>query len=278
MSYSHVPLRETHIIGAATRELLISPQLCSALSLYHIVLAGISYALPPFRFERLRPTMSQILVCAAGQGRVWIDGGWVDCTPGMAYVTPPGIFHAYHVMEDVPWQLAWVNYEVEHAVITVERPTLLQVDPQELVLALNGLYSEGMGMAEEAVMQQWAQLIHVYARRMVGPKLSDVRLQRLWKQIDSNLAHPWNAEELAALVGLSSEQLRRLCQQQFGCSPMKQVTAMRMQRAMALFTSDSYSVDAVAQRVGYDNPFAFSTAFKRHVGMPPSVYRDQTRQ
>ncbi|GCE17991.1 hypothetical protein KDK_17910 [Dictyobacter kobayashii] len=152
-------------------------------------------------------------------------------------------------------------------------PVLLQVEPQELFLALEGLYHEYMGMAEEAVMQQWAQLIQMYAQRIMGLQISDVRLQRLWKQVDVNLAHEWNLEELAALVGISSEHLRRLCQQQIGQSPMKQVTAMRMRRAMALLSSDSYSIEAVASRVGYENPFAFSTAFKRYTGVAPSLYR-----
>jgi AraC-like DNA-binding protein len=32
-----------------------------------------------------------------------------------------------------------------------------------------------------------------------------------------------------------------------------------------------YTVEATAQSVGYGNPFAFSTAFRRATGVPPST-------
>jgi len=46
-----------------------------------------------------------------------------------------------------------------------------------------------------------------------------------------------------------------------------------MRQAMALLASDFCTIEIVAQKVGYDNPFAFSTAFKRYQGISPSEYR-----
>ena len=56
---------------------------------------------------------------------------------------------------------------------------------------------------------------------------------------------------------------------------MSHVTALRMRQAMALLASKSYTVETVAQQVGYENPFAFSAAFKRHQGISPSEYRQK---
>ncbi|GCE17992.1 AraC family ligand binding domain-containing protein [Dictyobacter kobayashii] len=120
MSYSNVDLRETHIIGEHTSEKIVSAHTCHVLSLHHILLAGISYAIPPFAFIRNRPPVGQIMLCLAGRGHVWLDGQWVLSTPGTAYVTPPGVFHGYYAFEDTPWQLAWINYEDDaHSIITV---------------------------------------------------------------------------------------------------------------------------------------------------------------
>lgn len=279
MSYSNAELRETHIIGQRTQEKVISPHICPAMSFYRMTLAGMSQALPPFRFARTQPIMSQLLMCVGGHGRVWLDKQWMPCRAGDVYVTPARVAHAYYASdEDEPWQLCWINYVEplnERPVIDIERPAMFHVEPQELVLALEGLYQECMGAADTTIMQQWTQLVQSYARQMLGNTYhrSDWRLQRLWKEVDRDLAHAWNSEELAARLGVSSEHLRRLCQQQYGSSPMKYVTTMRMQRAMALLASDSYSVESVALRVGYENPYAFSTAFKRYVGVAPSVYR-----
>ncbi len=276
MIQTNTDLRETHIIGSNTREYIISPRMCQALSVYHMLLLGISYAYPPFGFVRLRPAMSQLLICLEGTGDVLVDGQWVRCTPGTAYLTPHGICHAYRASNEALWKVCWITYNdqsVVQPVISVDRPLLLEVEAQELVMVIEGLYHECMGQAEEAVLHQWTRLVQVYAQRILGQKQSDGRLLRLWKMVDARLAHHWSSEELAEHAGISSEHLRRLCQQQSGHSPMRHVTAMRMQRAMALLTSDSYSIAAIALSVGYENSFAFSTAFKRYVGMPPSVYR-----
>jgi AraC-like DNA-binding protein len=54
---------------------------------------------------------------------------------------------------------------------------------------------------------------------------------------------------------------------------MRYVTLLRMRHAAALLASDSYSVEDVARQVGYENAFAFSTAFKRLMGDSPTGYR-----
>jgi AraC-like DNA-binding protein len=37
-------------------------------------------------------------------------------------------------------------------------------------------------------------------------------------------------------------------------------------------------LDAIAERVGYANPFVFSNTFKRWTGWRPSLYRDRRRR
>ena len=58
---------------------------------------------------------------------------------------------------------------------------------------------------------------------------------------------------------------------QLGASPMKHLTALRMRRADAMLRTGAYEVQAVAGLVGYSDAFAFSTAFRRHFGISPSM-------
>lgn len=271
-------LCETHIIGESTEERMVSKHACQAFAFYHMQLVGISSAFPPFRFVRMQPHTSQLLICLSGWGRVWIDGGWLACPYGTAYATPAGHMHAYHAVEEATWDVCWIVYDesaTDHPQIALDRPTLLRVEPRPLSSAIDGLYREYSGRAEQGVMQQWTQLIHIYAQRMIGQVHVDHRFQSLWDAVNADITAYWTNERLASILGVSTEQLRRLCQHHLGRSPMKQVTLLRMRRAMALLASDSYTIEDVAQRVGYENPFAFSTAFKRLTGMPPSTYRTQ---
>ncbi|MBO0780416.1 MAG: AraC family transcriptional regulator [Ktedonobacteraceae bacterium] len=280
MSDIQTDLCETHVIGEYTNEHIVSQQACQAFAFYRLQLAGISIARPPFCFVRKQPRMSQLIVCLDGWGYVLVDGAWERCTPGMAYATPAGHLHAYHASDEVVWKICWVMYdEAAHGqpVIAVDRPTLLPAEPQELAVAIDGLYREYIGLSEQLVMQQWVQLVHIHAQRIVGPVRMERRLQRLWEVVNADITFPWTNRQLAAVIGISSEQLRRLCQQYLGRSPMKHVTMLRMRRAMMLLASDYYTVEAVAQRTGYENSFAFSTAFKRHTGISPSQYRNRSQ-
>ena len=55
---------------------------------------------------------------------------------------------------------------------------------------------------------------------------------------------------------------------------MQYLTNWRMQLATNYLRNGTESIAAVANRVGYDSEAAFSRAFKKVVGAPPSEWRD----
>ena len=266
-------LRETHIIGSQTREKMVSPSLCPPLAAEGIVLVGLSEASPDFQFVRLSPRWGQILVCLSGMGRVWVDNSWKSCGPGLAYVTPPNITHAYAA--ETRWNVCWLQ-SPELWICPSPVPVLLRVDPVPLASAIAGLHREAMETEHSSLLSPWALLVGAYARRLLPSGSADTvdpRLRRLWDAVGTDLARPWDVASLAAYLGVGGEHLRRLCRRDLGRSPMQQVAFLRMRQATALLASESYTVEAVAAQVGYDNPFAFSTAFKRHFGVSPSGFR-----
>ena len=271
---TNTDLRETHMLGAQTREWLISAALCPALAPHGILLVGVTDAGPGFRFARPAPRWGQLLVCTGGNGQVWVGGEWMRCEAGTAYLTPPGVFHAYQADPDTRWELCWVQSS-EDWLRRADVPALMPADAGPLAAALTGLRREATDAADPALLPPWAFLVAAYARRMVRPEAGDPRLRRLWEAVGADLSSPWTVESLAARVGVSGEHLRRLCRRQGGRSPMSHVTALRMRQAMALLASESYTIETVAQQVGYDSPFAFSAAFKRHQGVSPSQYRQR---
>ncbi len=280
---TNISLRETHSIGADTREQIVSAALCPALTPHQITLAGLTEAGPGFAFTRPAPPWGQILACTGGEGWVWVDPVWERCRAGQVYVTPPHRIHAYRAEAQMPWSLCWVQSSSEplqaegRPRLLSADPRLLSADPRPLSDAIAGLHREAMQPLDPALLTPWAFLVHSYARRLVHPGGGDPRLRRVWDAVSGDLAAPWTVETLAGLLGISPEHLRRLCHQHLAVSPMRHVAALRMRRAAALLASESYTVEAVARLVGYDNPYTFSTAFKRTMGAPPSAYRQGTR-
>jgi len=54
--------------------------------------------------------------------------------------------------------------------------------------------------------------------------------------------------------------------------PMEYLLAWRMAVAKDLLLRSDIGIAEVAERVGYGSTSAFSTAFSRHVGLPPGQY------
>lgn len=272
-------LRETQTIGARTRERVVPAAACPALGMHHLVSVGLSEAEEGFRWVRERPSVSVILACTHGYGYVLVDGSWCVCGQGMIYLAPPSEIHAYHAVEGVRWRLCWVIHEQAKAqppLVAAPAPLLDRAEPWPLYASIQGLYGERIGPGDPAVMHHWVELVHLHAQRMTRHRDRDERLWRLWEEVDADLARRWSIEDLASVACTSGEYLRRLCHEQTGRSPGRHVTYLRMQRAASLLKTTDWTLETVARAVGYENVFAFSTAFKRWIGVPPSAYREGT--
>jgi AraC-like DNA-binding protein len=88
-----------------------------------------------------------------------------------------------------------------------------------------------------------------------------------------NPARDWTLDSLARDVGLSRSALAERFTQFVGQPPMQYLANWRMQLAANYLGSGTDSVAAIAQRVGYESEAAFSRAFKKTVGTPPSAWR-----
>ena len=266
-------LREIHQIGPDTHERLVPSSACPPLAALGVAMCGISEARPGFRFVRPRWNQAQVLACLAGSGQVLVDGYFQTCAPGTAYLCPPGILHAYHCPPAGVWTLVWTIFAPGRGPNCGNAPTLVAGEASDLHDAVRGLHREVLGAAEMPALTAWAGLVDVLARRNAAVAKHH-RLDAIWREVADHPERPWSLALLAHEAGLGPELLRRLCQQHFKLAPMAQVTRLRMRQAGLLLASRHLPVTAVATAVGYTNPYAFSTAFRRYSGIPPSRWGD----
>jgi AraC-like DNA-binding protein len=267
-------LRETFILGERTWELYVSPDARAALEPRRMIYLGCSWAYPPYNIVRRRWGLGQVLVTRRGRGKFWSDGVWYEGGPGTAYLAAPNSPQAYHALDDeTPWEFAWVMFELDAELSWPPAPTLIEADPEPLWNAVHGLQRESSLGREAAHMTAWAELIALTVRRILRGQGAPDRLRDVWEAVERDLSHPWTLTGLADLACLSTGQLRVVCHQNTGRSPMEQVAYLRMRHAGALFMASDLTVEQAARAVGYANAFAFSTAFKRVMGVPPSRYR-----
>ncbi|MBB4688470.1 AraC family transcriptional regulator [Amycolatopsis jiangsuensis] len=103
--------------------------------------------------------------------------------------------------------------------------------------------------------------------------LHDKEIAAALEALHADPARPWQLAELAAEVGLSRATLARRFTALTGRPPMAYLTWWRMTTAAQLLRDSERALPAIARRVGYSSPFAFSHAFKRQFGVAPALYR-----
>ncbi|MEM6413323.1 MAG: AraC family transcriptional regulator [Pseudomonadota bacterium] len=275
----HKNLSETHIIGDDTIQYIVYADDCPSLAARMISHVGIGDAARPYSIVRTKLSGAYLHASLGGEGRMLLDGRWRPHNEGMVTIAPAHVLHAFHAVPNKRWQFCWVRYMPESPRSKPGNMIPLEVNFKSEVLAsaIRGLYQEMQHDRDVASTSLWIDVIENYVTRIAEPLHREERLSKLWAHVNSDLGNRWTLEKLSGLAGVSSEQLRRMCQSRLGRSPIQQLTYLRIQHAAHLLATSGRSVEDVAQTVGYQNPFAFSNTFKRMTGFRPSHFKSRNR-
>ena len=222
----------------------------------------------------------------SGQGTYEVEGRTFVLHGGDVFLAPPDVPICYQADAADPWEYYWVGFSGPAA---------------PLLLAQTG-FAQGRGVLHPPAGEQLRQgLLDIYkargtdypsAVRMAGylqallgllmedlPRRSGASLSLYARQgaafLQQNYSRSVSVEETARQAGVSRSCLYRAFQEEFGCSPSAYLTHYRIQRACQLLRHSRLPIGTVAASVGFDDPFYFSRAFHREVGLSPTAYRSQ---
>jgi AraC-like DNA-binding protein len=112
------------------------------------------------------------------------------------------------------------------------------------------------------------------ARREQGllAGLADPALARALRCIHEDVARRWTVADLARTAGMSRAVFAERFHTRVGMPPMQYLLEWRMAIAKDLLQRERPRLAELAEKIGYQSASAFSTAFTRHVGTPPSEF------
>lgn len=93
------------------------------------------------------------------------------------------------------------------------------------------------------------------------------------KVIDRRWREDLSLKEVASQAGMSVSALQRAFKQVFGVTVIDYRTRRRLEMAREALVRDGLTVGEAAELACYGNPTAFSAAFRREFGAPPSAFR-----
>src|SRR6185436_9539071 len=88
----------------------------------------------------------------------------------------------------------------------------------------------------------------------------------------------WTVEKLARQVGLSRSALAERFAQVLGEPPIAYLSDWRLRLAARTLAETRRTIESIASDAGYESSGAFSYAFKRVFGKPPSIWRKRSRR
>jgi len=191
---------------------------------------------------------------------------------------------------DVRWLGGWFAFESPDSALLVSMlPSLVHVRGVERLSVLVRLVGEEASerrSGRDLVLTRLVEVLLIEALRLTpgddAPPgllrgLADARIAPAIRQMHSRFTRSWTVAQLARTAAVSRSAFFERFTRTVGLTPMEYLLAWRMAVAKDLLRREELAVGDVAERVGYGMASTFSTAFSRHVGMPPSRYAATVR-
>lgn len=114
---------------------------------------------------------------------------------------------------------------------------------------------------------------YVVTKEMVSTR-GDAALWRIISHLKANLHRTVPLAEAARLIERSESTVSHLFQRTLGKSFKRSSIELKLEQAENYFkTMPNLSIQEVADRLGFEDPFYFSRIFKKHRGAPPSEFK-----
>ncbi len=106
-------------------------------------------------------------------------------------------------------------------------------------------------------------------------RVDDPHISRALDEVHRELGRPWSVDDLARTAAMSRSAFALRFRDLLGQSPAAYLAAARMDAAKDMLVGRDKTVTEIAHRLGYNSDAGFSRAFRRHVGIPPALWRSR---
>jgi len=124
-----------------------------------------------------------------------------------------------------------------------------------------------------ALLEEIAARINPERSRRYSPMVKKIKTH-----LDNNPESVVTMKMLGRLAGKSASQVQRAFKQETGCTPYQYFLRQKLRTAGYLLQFTGMSVKEIAFRLNFNDPYAFSKSFKKHLGLYPREFRTDSRK
>jgi AraC-like DNA-binding protein len=229
----------------------------------------------------------QLVLLYEGEARVRIGNAHIDVPEQSVVLLKPGQLEQFAFAKDTETHHRWcavhpnavpeaMQDQIQHAntVLSLSSSlhhlvelglTTMNPESDESLRHYHGLM-RNLGLA---ALEQYLLEAQMLGHRDRVPRA----LAKAQRFIETHLAEPIRAADVAKAVHVTPQHLTKLFQQHLSTTPAKYLWQARADRGAELLRSTGLSVSDIADRCGFQNPFHFSRVVKNLYGRSPKAFR-----
>jgi len=211
--------------------------------------------------------------------------------PHAVFIVCPGVWHRYRPNPQTGWRENWLELQgplVERlrrhnllsprkAVATAHEITGLDRTFSEIHHLLRSpgtVFNPELSALALRVLALWVN----WGRQttLLDPATRIVAEVEAW--LTEHMGESIDLVKLARQFGMSYSNFRRVFKDLTGMSPWQYLLQLRLAKARRLFVNDGMTLTQIAERLGFNNGFHLSAAFKSYYGKSPMQWKNELRR
>ncbi|NDW18819.1 AraC family transcriptional regulator [Dysgonomonas sp. 216] len=230
------------------------------------------------------------IYCEKGSGWIEYNNERFQLKENSFFVIPANEPHTYGADKRNPWSIYWLHFQGDNVemfksimgkLIHIEHSERSRI--QDRIQLFNEIYQNlSMGYSPEnleytsfCLMHFLASLKYIYQYREIKKLKEDDIIQKSILFMKDNLENKILVEDIANTIGYSPSHFNTLFVQRTSFSPIEYYNQLKIQRACTYLQFSELKIKEIAFRLNYYDPFHFSKAFHKEMGITPKNYREK---
>ena len=256
---------------------------------------GYEECAPDFRMPPHTRSEYLIHYITQGRGTYICEGAAYPIRQGDLFIIYPSQLASYHTSPEDPLHFSWLAFTGDSADTLTEQ---LGFSRQSPVHKLHPQYSidesirtlaehlESVGFCNDFTIQSlmysiFSNIAQSYSLSGKYQKENQtVLFEHIGKAksyIKCTYIYPITVQDIVEHVGLERSYFSKIFHKFTGTTAQNYLLDLRIQRSKLLLERTDYTVREICSYVGMKDEYYFSRAFKRSVGLSPSLYRQNIR-